>query len=140
MPNNAINSDKDNVEATRYPVTDRPLMKDWKQPLVLGVALVGGFALSFVGFGILWAGTPWPYQFLMAFPFLLLSFGIACFKSHGPWLILAGAAPVGALLVQFRDKGDSHLMPILLVGSWVIGTLIGSYLGRRYSTNQGGVV
>lgn len=128
------------VEAGRYPVTDRLYMKDWKQPLVMGVALIGGFVLSFVGFGVLWAGTPWPYQFLMAFPFLLLSFGLARFNSRGPWLILAGATPVGSLLVQFRDKEDSHLLPILLVGSWVVGTLIGRYLGRRYSTKQGGIV
>ena len=39
-------------------------------------AIAGGFALSFLGFGLLWAGTPWAYQLLMFFPFLALAFAV----------------------------------------------------------------
>lgn len=114
-------------------------MSNWKQLFSFALALAGGFALSFSGLGILWVGTRWPYQFLMFFPFLLLSFGAARFIGNGAFLVLVGAAPIGALLVQFRDNNDSHLMPILVVGSWALGTLIGGHLGGRFKTKPAGV-
>lgn len=105
-------------------------MDNWKQGVWSAVALVGGFALSFVGFGVLWAGAPWHYQLLMFFPFLLLAFAITRFGGN-TLLVLLGAMPVGALLLQFRDKDNSHVMSFVVVGAWVAGTLIGHYVGGR---------
>lgn len=109
-------------------------MSQWKQTLSMVLALAGGFVLSNVGFGLLWAGAGWPYQFLMALPFLALGLGTARFV--GPWALLAlvGALPVGSLMVRFRDSSGSHLMAILIVGSWVVGTGLGVYLGHRSKT------
>ena len=103
-------------------------------------AVVGGFGLSFVGLGVLWAGAGWMYQLLMFIPFLLLAFVITRTGDAGDRvfsLVLLGAAPIGWLLTRFRDKNDSHLMSILIVAGWVAGTLAGHALasmrGRRTS-------
>jgi hypothetical protein len=95
------------------------------------LALAGGFALSFVGVGVLWIGTPWAYQMLMFIPFLLLAFAITVTSpagDHAFLLVIAGAAPIGALLTLFRDRNDSHLMSILVVCAWLAGTLAGQQL------------
>ena len=96
------------------------------------VALFGGFILSFLGLGALWVGASWPFQMLMFFPFLLLALAIKRFGGNAVPLIL-GALPIAATLVQFRDKENSHLMPILMVGAWALGILLGNYLGSRLS-------
>jgi hypothetical protein len=96
--------------------------------MLTGVALLGGFALSFVGLGVLWAGAPWPYQALMFFPFLLLALAIKRFGGRVVH-VLIGAIPIALLLVQFRDKEGSHLMPILVVIAWMLGMLLGHRLG-----------
>ncbi len=44
--------------------------------------------------------------------------------------IFIGAAPLGILISQFRDTNGSHLMPILVVFSWIIGILAGYYWGK----------
>ena len=102
------------------------------------IAIAGGFALSFVGFGILWAGAPWHFQALMFFPFAALAFATSCFSSapnrHFLSVIL-GAAPLGTLLLMFRDKSGSHLMPVLIATSWLAGCLAGYGLAlwlRKY--------
>lgn len=111
-------------------------MSDAKRVTSSILAVPGGFILSFLGLGVLWAGTPWPYQFLMFFAFLLLALGIR--RWGGTALpMLMGAAPIGALLVQFRDKDNSHLMPVLLVASWVAGTWLGHHLGGRRAAAPG---
>jgi|GEM_PF-3283379 len=106
---------------------------NWKIILVILSALVGGFLLSFIGFGVLWSGAPWHFQLLMAFPFLLLSF-IVFHWGKGAIdnciLILLGAAPLGMLMTQFRDTNGSHLMPILVVFSWILGIISGYFLGK----------
>ena len=51
-------------------------MDNWRHGLLTVVALLGGFALSFVGLGVLWVGVPWTYQMLMFFPFLLLALAV----------------------------------------------------------------
>ena len=97
-------------------------------------ALAGGFALSFVGLGVLWIGTPWHYQALMFFPFLLLAFAVSRTGPAGDntfMLTIWGAAPIGALITMFRDKDDSHLGPVLIVCAWLAGTLSGHYLAAR---------
>ena len=88
------------------------------------VGLQAGLTLSIVALGVLWVGTPWPYQFLMFLPFLLAAF-VTRRSGRSALSMLAGILPVAALFVQFRDKDDSHLMPILLVGTWVLAILLG---------------
>lgn len=106
----------------------------WK-PMVLGLAAIaGGFALSFLGFGLLWVGTPWAYQLLMGLPFLALSFAVTRAGSPGNqgWmLIVCGAMPLGMVIPMFRDKNDSHAMSILIVCGWAAGIAAGYYLGKR---------
>lgn len=97
-------------------------------------AVAAGVGLSFLGFGVLWAGAPWRYQALMFFPFLLATFAVTRTGASGDktWLlVIYGAAPLAALLTLFRDRDDSHLMPILMVCSWAGGALAGHVLGAR---------
>ena len=106
---------------------------NWKKILVILLALSGGFLLSFIGFGVLWSGIPWHYQLIMFFPFLLLSFAVSRWNKgtvDGCIFILCGAAPLGALITQFRDSNDSHLMPILIVLGWLIGITSGYFLAK----------
>ncbi|MBI1397994.1 MAG: lysophosphatidic acid receptor [Betaproteobacteria bacterium] len=105
-------------------------MDNSKQRTLWVVAMIGGFALSFVGLGVLWAGAPWHYQILMFFPFLLLAFSVTRFGTNA-LPVLLGALPIGALLLQFRDKNNSHLMPFVIVGAWVVGILLGHYVSIR---------
>lgn len=103
--------------------------------MVLGfAAIAGGFALSFLGFGLLWAGTPWEYQLLMVLPFLVLSFAVTRTGSAGnqAWLlIVCGALPLGMVIPMFRDKNDSHVMSVLIVCGWAAGIAAGYYLGKK---------
>ncbi|PXW89889.1 hypothetical protein C8R34_10346 [Nitrosomonas sp. Nm84] len=102
--------------------------------LLIGLlALIGGFLLSFVGFGVLWSGISWHYQLIMFLPFLLLSLALTRWGKGAPdsfILILCGAAPLGILITQFRDNNDSHLLPILMVSSWLIGIFSGYFLAK----------
>lgn len=98
------------------------------------LALGGGFALSFAAFGVLWIGTPWPRQALMSLPFLVLSYFVSKGEDPGDGnflLVLCGALPLGSIIVRFRDKNDSHLMPIMIAASWLAGILIGRLLVRK---------
>ncbi len=113
--------------------------KNWKTLASWVVAAGGGFILSFIGLGVLWIGTPWHYQALMFFPFLLLSFSVTRIRNARDNMflpVLYGAMPIGALLLLFRDKNNSHLMPILMVCTWVAGTLLGHYLAGKYSRKE----
>ena len=95
------------------------------------LGLGGGFGLSFFAFGLLWIGTPWPLQALMFVPFFLLALAMAWTGPVGDTtyqLVLYGALPLGTVVTMFRDKNDSHLMPILVVLSWLAGILAGHYL------------
>ncbi len=107
-------------------------MNNIKQLPSVITALAGGLVLSFIGFGLLWAGASWPYQLAMLVPFLGLAFFLARHSLTAAFSVLAGAAPVAIIIVQFRDNDDSRLMPVLVVAGWIIGTLLGHYLGRRY--------
>ena len=111
----------------------------WKKILVILLALAGGFLLSFVGFGVLWSGISWHYQLIMFFPFLLLSFAVAHWNKgavDGCIFILCGAAPLGALITQFRDSNGSHLMPILVVFTWLMGIIAGYFLAKTSSDSR----
>ncbi len=106
---------------------------NWKKILVVVSALIGGFLLSFIGFGVLWSGISWHYQLIMFLPFLLLSFALTRWGKgalDSCFFILCGAAPLGILITQFRDNNDSHLLPILMVSSWLIGIISGYYLAK----------
>jgi hypothetical protein len=92
--------------------------------------LSAGFGLSFLAFGLLWSGAPWTYQFLIAVPFTLAGYLIRR-SGHTAYPVLAGMLPVGALIVQVRDKNDSHAMPIALVCAWILAVLGGIYLAQR---------
>lgn len=112
-------------------------MNNGKHGFLIVAALLGGFILSFLGLGVLWAGAPWPYQMLMFFPFLLLALAVRRFGGSGLY-VLIGAIPVASMLVQFRDKDNSHLMPVLVVIAWGLGTLLGHYFGGRLSRRPDG--
>lgn len=100
-------------------------------------ALIGGFTLSFLAFGLLWIGTQWPVQTLMAVPFFgltwLLVRGAPGSANQLLTFVLCGAGPLGLLMTKFRDKNDSHLTSILVVCSWVVGAALGWYVARRKS-------
>lgn len=96
------------------------------------MGVVGGFAFSFAGVGLLWIGVPWTSQALMFLPFLLLAFALA--KAGGPAIplsIVYGALPLAMLMMMFRDRNDSHLMPVLIVAAWLAGILGGRALAAR---------
>lgn len=106
---------------------------NWNKILVIVSALIGGFLLSFIGFGVLWSGISWHYQLIMFLPFLLLSFVLTRWGKRALdscFFILCGAAPLGILITQFRDNNDSHLLPILMVSSWLIGIISGYFLAK----------
>ncbi len=106
---------------------------DWKKVGIILSALVGGFLLSFIGFGLLWSGISWYFQMLMLFPFLLLTWIVSRWNQgmiDSCICILCGAAPLGTLITQFRDTNDSHLMPILIVLCWLIGIASGYFLAK----------
>jgi hypothetical protein len=97
-------------------------------------AVAAGVGLSFLGLGVLWAGAPWRYQALMLLPFLFATFVVTRTGVSGDktWLlVIYGAAPLAALLTMFRDRDDSHLMPILMVCFWALGALGGHVLASR---------
>jgi len=114
----------------------------WKTILIIVTALISGFLLSFLGFSILASGIPWLVQLVMILPFLLLSYGILRWSRGAIGLcafIGIGAAPLGLLVMQFRDTNGSHLMPILIVTGWLIGICAGCYWGklsRKSSVNS----
>lgn len=106
------------------------------KPLRTLLAVGGGFGLSFLGLGSLWAGAAWHFQALMFFPFLLLAFAITRAAPPGDKVFLAviyGASPIGLLLTMFRDSNDSHLMPILMVCAWLAGVVSGHWLAGKLS-------
>ena len=122
-------------------MTDDAQQTNWK-PMVLGLsAIAGGFALSFLGFGLLWVGAPWAYQALMFFPFLVLSFAVTRIGRAGNRtcvFIICGASPLGMVVLGFRDSNDSHVMSVLMVCGWAAGIAAGYYLGKKRAS--GGVV
>jgi hypothetical protein len=95
-------------------------------------AVGGGFGLSFLAFGLLWIGTPWHFQALMSVPFLLLAFAVSYTGEDDRMFLLCalGALPLGSVLMLFRDKNDSHLMPILMVLAWLAGIVAGHFAAR----------
>lgn len=97
------------------------------------LALFSGFALSFLGLGILWVGTPWHWQVWMGLPFALLAF-VLCRWSEVAGVaavaMLIGAAPIGSLLAMFRDSDNSHFKSYVVILSWAIGLLLGYALAR----------
>lgn len=107
--------------------------RHWKKIGVALLAMIGGFLLSFIGFGVLWSGISWHYQMLMFFPFLLLSYAVSRWSARAIdacIFTLCGTAPLGILMTQFRDTNDSHLMPILVVLSWLLGIISGYFLTK----------
>jgi len=106
---------------------------NWKKILIVLSALIGGFLLSFLGFGLLWSGIRWHFQLIMFFPFLLLSYAVFRWSKEAMSIcafIVYGAAPLGILFTQFRDSNGSHLMPILVSLSWLLGIIAGCFLGK----------
>ena len=116
-------------------------VSNWKNILIILFALAGGFLLSFLGFGLLWSGIPWHFQLIMAAPFLLLSYVVFRWSKGNIGFCafaLIGAAPLGMLMTQFRDTNGSHLMPVLVVVSWLLGSIAGCYLGKLSRNGQSG--
>ena len=99
------------------------------------LAVAGGAVLSFLAFGVLWVGTAWHLQVLMAIPFFLLTWllvrGAPDAANNLLAFVLCGAGPLGLLMTKFRDKNDSHLFPILIVCSWVAGAALGWFLAKK---------
>jgi hypothetical protein len=98
-------------------------------------AVFGGAVLSFLAFGALWVGTPWPLQALAAIPFFALTWlvtrGVPAASGRLLVFVLIGAAPLGSMITRFRDKNDSHLKPVLIVCSWAAGAALGRFLNRK---------
>lgn len=106
---------------------------NWKEMLTILSALVGGFLLSFLGFGLLWSGIPWHIQLIMILPFFLLSYVLYRWSNNVTMsciFIFIGAAPLGLLITRFRDTNDSHLLPVLVVSGWIFGILAGFYFRK----------
>jgi hypothetical protein len=99
------------------------------------LSVAGGLVLSFLAFGVLWIGTPWKYQALMGVPFFLLTLATAWKDEDGGKrqlaLVLAGAAPLGLLIMKFRDPSGSHVKPVLIVCAWAAGAALGWLAARR---------
>lgn len=111
----------------------------WKHLFIIFCALVSGFLLSFLGFGLLWSGISWYIQLVMVLPFLLLSYAVYRWSKGALGIcafIALGAAPLGVLITRFSDTNDSHLMPVLVVLSWILGMLAGCYLGYLSQNTQ----
>lgn len=90
-----------------------------------------GALLSFLNFGILWAGVNQWLQSLVAFAFFLVSYFVTKSKKGQSLYMLLGTAPLYGLLVQFRDQNDSHLLGITISASSVVALLLGLWLGQR---------
>lgn len=100
-----------------------------------GLALALGFGLSFVALGLLWVGTPWPLQALLGLAFAAAAW-VLCRAGSGRTLepalaLVAGAAPIGLVLVQFRTPDGSHASSIAVVLAWVAGTAAGAWAALR---------
>ncbi len=106
-------------------------MANLKQPASTTPGVEAGFNLSLVALLILWIGTPWPYQFLMTIPFIIVAFII---RRSGKTALsmLAGILPIALLFLLFQDADHSRLYPILLVIAWVLSIVLGHYLGGRF--------
>ena len=105
----------------------------WKKIQIGFCALIGGFLLSFLGFGILLSGISWIVQTVMFLPFMLFSFVLYRWGNGSLVIcacILLSIIPLGTLVTQLRDTNGSHLMPTLLVVTWIIGILAGCFLGK----------
>lgn len=105
-----------------------------KPGLIIFLGVVGGFAASFLGLGLLWVGLKTPVQMCASILFFFLSFLVTKFlknKITGFAAPVCGAAPIASLLVQFRDKEGSHLSPILVVATWGLAAFLGAWLGEK---------
>lgn len=99
------------------------------------IAVIGGLLLSVVGLGLLWAGMPVRYQLLLGLPFLALAFVLGVYgprRTRAFLFVMAGATPMALLLVQFRDRDDSHLAFVAVVAAWAAGCLAGHLLARAW--------
>lgn len=105
----------------------------WKKIQIGFCAAIGGFLLSFLGFGVLLSGISWIVQTFMFLPFMLFSYAIFRW-SNGSFVICAcillSIIPLGTLVTQLRDTNGSHLMSTLMVVTWIIGILAGCFLGK----------
>lgn len=106
-------------------------------------AVAAGFVLSFLAMGAFWIAMAWPVQALAVLPFGGVAWVLARWSGNPPraaLLILVGAAPLGLLFTLFRDREGSHLMPVLMVVLWALGTVAGASLaaGRRDGSDGGG--
>jgi hypothetical protein len=95
-----------------------------------------GGALSFLGFGLFFAGlNPW-IQIVVAITFLTASY-ITFKPSKLPtYALMAGAGPLAALLTLFRDKNDSHFIGTSIALSWLFAVLAGSWLASKKKNNK----
>lgn len=119
----------------KKPELTHPRPRGWKKALLMLLALFGGLALSFLGFGLLWSGIAWSVQMIMAIPFLLVSFALCRWDKgavDSSILIASGAAPIAMLMFQFRDTHGSHLLPVLVTLSWFIGIISGYYCNKIF--------
>lgn len=115
----------------------------WKGLLIALAALGGGFLLSFLGFGLLWSGVAWAVQMVLALLFFTaLSYGLSRWSQGAilpEVLLVIGALPLGLLMMQFRDTNGSHLLPVTVVLSWLLGIAAGYLWGKWSRGAQAGV-
>jgi hypothetical protein len=105
------------------------------------VAVAAGFALSFLAMGLFWIAMAWPVQALVVLPFGATAWALARWSGNprrSALLLLVGATPLGLLFTLFRDRDGSHLLPVLMVVLWGLGTLAGASLAAGRPDDQAG--
>jgi hypothetical protein len=95
-------------------------------------AIVGGFLLSFAALGMLWIGQPLGNIFVVA-GYVLLAYVASHFREpkRAALTSAVGAMPIAMMVVQFRDNVGSHLLPMVLAGSWFAGIALGAWSADR---------
>lgn len=113
-----------------------PMTAPRRSAWTLGGLLLG-LLLSFVALGLLWAGLPWTAQAGMALPFALAGFVVRR-RGGAVWAVAAGALPMAALFVQFRDAAGSHALPVALALGWLVAGGVGAWAAGRRGASPAG--
>ena len=100
------------------------------------LAALTAFALSFLGLGFLWIGKLGG-EAIVAALYLWLAYSVSHLRGKRIALmtVAAPAVPIAALLVQFRDSNDSHLVSIAIVLGWLAGITLGAFAADPLRTS-----
>ena len=103
--------------------------------MIESIAALAAFTLSFLGLGFLWIGKLGG-EVIVAALYLWLAYSVSHLRGKRIALIVVAlpAVPIAALLVQFRDSNDSHLVSIAIVLGWLAGITLGAFAADRMRT------